>query len=141
MPRLTDSVSIFPQRKTYQKFKKYYKREMVYCSGEDGFETFSDFSDRHSKFIIKPLDLFCGKAVQIIDISECTDRKALYEEWLGAYNNKFILEEFIEQAPELAKLHPSSVNTVRMPTIRMDDGMVIVHPQLRMGHRIKDSRT
>ena len=45
-----------------------------------------------------------------------------------------ILEEIIEQGEELARIHPQSVNTLRIPTVVLADGSVrLFHPTLRVG--------
>ena len=45
-----------------------------------------------------------------------------------------ILEEIIEQGEALARIHPQSVNTLRIPTVVLADGEVrLFHPTLRVG--------
>ena len=44
-----------------------------------------------------------------------------------------ILEELIEQAPEMKMLHPQSVNTLRITTMRVDGKILNVYPVLRVG--------
>lgn len=44
-----------------------------------------------------------------------------------------IVETLIDQDPRMAKFHPSSVNTVRMTTWRLDDRTIVFHPTFRMG--------
>jgi hypothetical protein len=44
-----------------------------------------------------------------------------------------VVEELIEQAPEMAALNPFSVNTVRVPTLKLKDRVVVFHPFLRIG--------
>lgn len=45
----------------------------------------------------------------------------------------YILEELIENDNIMASLHPQSLNTVRIPTVRYDDRVEVMHPFLRMG--------
>ena len=122
---------------TYKRFKKYYKRDMIFCSKQTPYDDFKQFYEKHNVFVIKPLDKSCGKGVQIIHVSNHPDLVKSYQEWLSEYQNSFILEELIIEAKELAKFHPASVNTIRVPTIRMDDETLIIHPQLRMGQHGK----
>ena len=42
-------------------------------------------------------------------------------------------EELIIQHEATAHFHPQSLNTVRFPTIRQDDGVKLWYPFLRMG--------
>ena len=44
-----------------------------------------------------------------------------------------IVEEVITQDLFMEQFHPDSVNTVRIPTIRLDDRTVIFHPFFRVG--------
>ncbi|MBE6601956.1 MAG: hypothetical protein E7637_05560 [Ruminococcaceae bacterium] len=45
----------------------------------------------------------------------------------------YIVQKLIEQHPDIAKVHPDSVNTVRICSILMDDGVYILSSCLRMG--------
>ena len=128
------NASLFDNKwKTYNRFQKYYKREMEFFDRNTSFDVFERFLQAHDRLIIKPLDLSCGKGIQIINTADYSNKIEIFHEWLDSYNNRFIAEELIKQSQELGQLHPASVNTVRMPTIRLDDRTVIVHPQLRMG--------
>ena len=113
--------------KTYLKYRDFYCRKVAYIDAENKHE-FDAFIEEHQKAIVKPLDLSCGRGVQIVDRTN-----ASVDELLIACNGRFIVEELIVQAPEMAKFHPSSVNTVRVPTIKMQDDVLIVHPFMRMG--------
>ena len=45
-----------------------------------------------------------------------------------------ILEQIIEQGEALSRIHPQSVNTLRIPTVVLADGEVrLFHPTLRVG--------
>ena len=112
---------------TYQTYKDYYCRDVAYIDSEKEQE-FNAFISKHQKAIIKPLDSSCGHGVKIID-----SREANFSELLSNVKGSFIIEELIEQVPEMAKFHPSSVNTIRVTTIRLDDEVLIVHPFMRMG--------
>ena len=59
----------------------------------------------------------------------------LYENLMNDYKGGFVAEELIRQSEEMAKFHPSSVNTIRVPTIRFDDGVQIIHPFMRIGQK------
>ena len=60
-------------------------------------------------------------------------KNSLFNELLAEYKNTFLIEELIKQSPEMAKFHPASVNTVRVPTVRFDDEILILHPFFRTG--------
>lgn len=123
--------------KTYQAFKKYYKRVILFCNNETNYDDFASFVADHPSFIVKPLDASCGRGIQIIHSDADQTIRDLWVNLWDEYHGCFIVEELIRQADEMAKFHPASVNTVRVPTIRMDDEVLIVHPFMRMGQHEK----
>lgn len=128
-----ENDSIFDNKhKTYQTFKPFYRRSLLLFESEEQFPEFEEFVKAHSKFIIKPLDLSCGRGIQIIDSTEPPCLKTFFLELLKE-QKRFVVEELIVQAAEMAKLHPASVNTVRVPTIRLDEETLVVNPFLRVG--------
>ena len=52
---------------------------------------------------------------------------------LQLYNGSFIAEELVVQHPEMAKLHPQSLNTVRLATVRYPDRIDVLHSFMRIG--------
>lgn len=124
--------------KTFSKYGKYYGRSVVFCQGNDDEGAFEQLLTKEKKLIVKPLDASCGNGIKIIDnCDESKNAHELFEALLSEYNGSFIAEELIIQDPEMAKFHPSSVNTVRIPTIRMNDEIKIVHPFMRIGQNGK----
>ena len=119
--------------KTYSKFKDFYHRQVLFFENENQYQQFRNFVLSHDVFIIKPLDMSCGKGIQIVnsDKFEWTTKK--FNSLLNEYNGKFIVEELIIQSEIVSKLHPASVNTVRVPTIRLDDETLIINPFFRVG--------
>lgn len=130
------NASVFDDKwKTYNTYKRFYKREIVFCQGESSKSEFVSFVEKHPRFIAKPLDASCGNGVAVFECKE--DAEQLFARLLDNYTGRFIIEEIIIQAQEVAEFHPSSVNTVRVPTIRMDDETLIIHPFFRLGRRGK----
>lgn len=99
------------------------------CGG--GYDSFSEFVKKHPRFIAKPLSGTLGKNVRIISINDNKEIQKVYNEL--TLTGSYICEEVIEQDPSLAAFHPLSINTVRIPSVRTDDGVVIFHPFFRMG--------
>lgn len=122
---------------TYQHFKDYFHRDVVsVCSHiPDSAKSFRAFVDIHSRFIVKPTFGNYGNGVRIIDASSYNDINSLHEELTRAYTEGFVAEELIVQCSELASFHPSSVNTVRLTTVRLGNGdiYVIHRPFIRIG--------
>ncbi len=119
--------------KTYEKFQKYYKRKMILFQNQEQRSEFAEFASDHSSFIIKPLDLSCGNGIMIVESDEHKCFTTWFSELLSQYGGKFIAEELIVRTDAMANLHPSSVNTVRVPTILTDDEVLIVNPFFRVG--------
>ena len=119
---------------TYQLFQKYYKREMllVRVDNDADMKAFSDFVARHAEFVIKPIDLYFGVGVRKI-IRGTHSAEELYEDIVKERYFGFVAEELIVQHEATAHFHPQSLNTVRFPTIRHDDGVRLWYPFLRMG--------
>ena len=129
-----DNADIFDNKwKTYETYRPYYHRDIRLCSDIKDRESFVDFLSEHKCGIVKPLDASCGHGVKIIHDGDAAEKEQQYEEILKACNGRFIIEELIHQSEEMAKFHPSSVNTVRVPTIKVNDTVNIVNPFFRIG--------
>ena len=121
------------KNKTYERFQKYYKRKLLLFERPEQYFEFEEFVLQHPTYILKPLDMSCGNGIMIDKSSDHENLKQWFEELLLKYNGRFIVEELIIQADAMAKLHSSSVNTIRVPTIRLDEEVLIVNPFLRVG--------
>lgn len=113
----------------YEKLKPYYKRDLVVVYGVKEKNNLEDFLSKHSSFIYKPLKGHSGKGITIF--KDYPNGKSFYEEMIG--NGAFVLEELIEQGKELAKIHPESINTVRIVTFKEKEDVKVVGCALRMG--------
>lgn len=122
---------------TYQHFKEYFHRELVSVNNftPESIKNLQFFVEKHSQFIVKPTFGNYGNGVQIIDNTAYCDFNSLKENLLKDYPEGFVVEELIKQCSEMASFHPSSVNTVRLTTIRMSNGDIyIIHrPFIRLG--------
>ena len=118
----------------YNLFKKYYKRDLIKVTKEDikrerANEIISKFAEVHDEFMIKPVNLYCGIGIQILNSSVLLDIRTLVE----SYQDGFVLEELIVQHEIMAKMHPSSVNTVRIVTVNYGDSVEVKWPFIRIG--------
>lgn len=123
-------VFLYDKFKAYLRFKDYFHREVVFVNDRKTEDEFVSFCRTHSRFIVKPLSSFCGKGIQLIDTNKGSCR---FESILGSYPDGFIIEELIEQDEVLSKLHPESVNTVRINTANYGTSVEIKWPCLRIG--------
>lgn len=94
-----------------ESFNEYLNRDWIEMKSEADLK---NFSKKHSKFIVKPLNLMCGKGIEIID-TKGKNMSELYQQ-LNT-NGQTLLEEIAVQTKRLSDLHPTSVNTIRVVTL------------------------
>ena len=129
----------------YQRLKPYYKREIIQICDETDYDVFADFVQRHSTFVVKPVDWYFGLGVHKAsmdaygnDITVAFDSILKEGADIGKNhtrrNSAMVLEELIEQDESLAVLHPGSVNGIRATAVRGKDGKIhIYHPWIKVG--------
>lgn len=107
---------------------------------------FLDYISRHPIFVVKPIDLSNGLGIRKVDSNDYSDKKQLYMELLGSgkefeeaqdykWSSNYsaaVLEEVIEQDEVLNKLNPSSVNSVRVTTVRINNEVHIYYPWIKV---------
>ena len=121
--------------KTYEVFKKYFKRDLVEVVNwtSESVETFQDFVNKHSRFIIKPFNGGNGRGIKIIDRTEEETFEKMCNSLKKDYPSGFVAEELIKQHNILAAVHPESVNTMRVFTVRFDDRIEFLPFAWRVG--------
>ena len=118
-------------------FSAFFKRELCVCESKNDCELLARFLTKYRKVIAKPIASYSGLGVKLVEVED--ERSAfnvankLIEEYCTSKFSGAIVEEFIDQDERMAALHPKSVNTVRITTIRLDDRTIIFHPNLRVG--------
>ncbi len=111
-----------------KKFNKYLLRDWMEVKSDGGnYDEFVEFTKIHPEIMIKPIDESCGKGVEKLKV---TNRNAK-----DIYNNlvktkRYLVEEVAIQCKEISKLHPSSINTIRLVTLNNK----IVAAFLRIGN-------
>lgn len=119
---------------TYKVFQKYYNRELLKLHKKvNNEDSFYAFIDKHQKFIVKPYTGAEGRGISIIDSKEYDNKQFLYTKLLTEHPHGCIIEELVIQNNEMGKIHPSSVNTIRISTIKYDDRVEIIHPFAKFG--------
>ena len=116
----------------YTMAKDFFKRE-VHKVSKESFEELVDFCEKHPRFVAKPRNSSCGIGVQIVDVAEIGGAKETVDSFLGRNGEEWLFEEFIEQDPRMAEWHPSSVNTIRVPSVMTENGPVVILPLFRTG--------
>ena len=125
-----DCSLTFNKHQFNRHFSDFLGRQWLYAPDASD-QQIEGFLCAQKQFIVKPCDLCGGSGVRKILSSDITDVKAFCE---SARKNCLMLEEVVEQHPDLGSIHPSSVNTVRIYTVV--DGAGVTHilcAVLRMG--------
>lgn len=120
---------------TYEVFGKYFHRDLTEVVGwkDASKKAFAAFVEKHPRFIIKPFNGGNGKGIKIIDSKQMGSFAQMCEVLKKDYPSGFVAEELIIQAKELAAVHPESVNTLRVFTIRFDDRVEFLPFAWRVG--------
>lgn len=81
------------------------------------------FQELKGKYIFKPIDGECGSGIFILD-SDCGKLKInnttinIESLRIKLKENRYLIQEVVCQHPDMARLHPQSLNTIRFVTIR-----------------------
>ena len=129
--KLGAQMVFWKKEKTYERFHDFYGRELIYFSSAAQKEEFLSFFRRHSSGIIKPSDQYGGIGIEILRITNDTDPEQLWEK--SCTKMPFVLEELIEQAPEMNSFYPDAVNTVRYVTFFHNGELTRMLAALRLG--------
>ena len=116
----------FDKAKFNETFAKYMLRDWLLLDGHNQAE-FQEFLKKNDEFIAKPVDGTNGKGVVKIKSDQ-----ANYQELMD--NGQCLVEGAVKQCAEIAKLNPSSVNTLRIMTFYSDKGAKIVKTTIRIGN-------
>ena len=133
---LAKNQMIFDDKgKTYEVFNKYFKRDLVSVVGKNKKtkQAFMEFLQKHPRFIIKPFNGGNGRGIRIVDASEAGSMDELFTKLVKEHSDGFVAEELIIQCKELAAVHPESVNTMRIFTVRFDDRIEFLPFAWRVG--------
>ncbi|MDR1564046.1 MAG: hypothetical protein LBS74_03725 [Oscillospiraceae bacterium] len=110
-------------------FSEYLKREYLCISKDTRPEQISEFVLRHPVFIAKPINLRCGLGIELVDATSFASNKEL----LDYLNSKamLLLEERVYNHEVLARFSTNSLNTLRIITVRLPEGVKIIFSALR----------
>ena len=118
---------------TYQRYKKYYKRDIIRLSSDTDEETVKRFLEGKRKVVIKPYNSFFGRGIEVYNVDPYTCEKIKEK---TKCDGECIVEDYIYQSEAFSKLHPQSVNTVRIPayaTYNKLGHVTINRPFLKIG--------
>ena len=95
---------------------------------ESNYDEFVEFTKKHKEIIVKPVDQSCGQGIEIFNVTS-KNVKEIYENLLET--KRILIEEVVKQCKEISKLHPSSINTLRIVTLNHQ----IVASYIRIGNK------
>lgn len=105
------------------------KRDFLYVP-ESSYEDFLKFTEKHGEFIAKPPTGTMGRGIEKLSTVDNGSRE-LYNSCL---ERGLLLEELIEQHPELNKINSCCVNSVRINAARgLDGGLRLIGACLKCG--------
>ncbi len=116
-------------------FKKYVKRKFLNANTATQ-EEFSKFVKEFPKFFAKPIEGTGGGGACIIDSKNFNSTNELYE---YCKDHNFIVEEIVKQHKDMAKFNRTTLNTIRVYSLRCaDDKVRILIACARLGRKGKD---
>ncbi len=116
-----------------KKFKEYLNREYLYLE-ECTFDDFEKFVKKHKTIMVKPIGLSGGYGVEKLEIKKNSNIKDIYNKLIE--NKQLLVEQLIIQHKKMSELCPSSVNTLRIVTIRKNGKTTVMLRAIRIGNGI-----
>ena len=113
--RLPENVNIVNFSGKYElnnKARRFISRDYI-CLEDASKDDFRKFIERHKKVIVKPLHEQCGNGVVVYHTADWKPDE-LYDMLIA--NGTPLVEEYVSQHPDMAALHPGSLNTLRILT-------------------------
>lgn len=112
----------------YREMKKFVKRDQL-LTDSCTYDEFVEFCAKHERFLYKPSHGDCGKGIELIH-TQGQDLKTLYERVTAG---PAVLDQLIVQHPDLQALCATSVNTLRIVTLRIGSEIRVIGAALRIG--------
>lgn len=127
----SENMHIFWEKdKTYEKYRHFYSRDLLKVT-ENNYDAFCRFVTQHSRFVVKPVNGSCGYGVELFDREDWQGNLELFETLLD--RNGVVLEGLIQGHGEMKRLHPDSVNTIRVMTVKTKKVNEVFFAVLRVG--------
>ncbi len=120
------------KNKTHEMFSEYFRRDVQLIPAGDK-AALVRFISAHNGFVMKLLDDYGGAGVKVFRPESVASAEETAEEILASCKEDFIVEELLTNCDELRALHPSSLNTMRIPTVTYQDRIEVIHPFIRVG--------
>ena len=111
-------------------FSKFLKRDWMFLS--NNVDEFVMFFKSHNNIIVKPIDSTGGNGVEKYTYTNEVDAHTLYNKLIE--NNQLLIEEYINQHPDMTTLYDASVNTLRLFTFYKDGQVYFLQAILKIGN-------
>lgn len=117
----------------YEIAKPFFGRDACRIESIEDLKPFVSFAAKHSRFIAKPTRGGCGKGIEIIALKDYERKVEKVFDYLREEASSCIVEELVDQDPRIAEWNSSSLNTIRVPSMRTKNGIVVFYPSFRIG--------
>jgi hypothetical protein len=127
-----EALDLFDYKeKTYERYKEYYGRSVVYVSEECDLNEIIEFTSLQRDFILKPSKSSSGRGIEIVNSNEFASDQELHSYILA--KSPCILEGVIKNHDLLSEIYDKALSTVRIPTIVTSKGPEIFASYIRFG--------
>lgn len=126
----SQTVNFRDKAKFNQIFSKYIRRDYLYLNHHD-FEKFDEWIIGRDCIVAKPNKGVAGRGIEKIYVGDYSTAKGLYDHLISKGLN--LIEECIVQHPKINEINPSSVNTIRVITVKWKDSVDIIGAAFRIG--------
>ena len=120
------------KRAFYKKFHDFLMRDVLDME-EITYDKFQKFISDKECFIAKPDAGEGGRGIEKINVSDFSSTEELYKYITDPEKNFGLIEEVIKQHPIAAKLHPTSLNCLRVGTLVVDGEAHVLYASFKMG--------
>ena len=128
---------------SYELMKKYYRRDAILIKDENDYDKFLEFTKKNSEFVVKPVGMSAGRGVhkescdgidkRILFNNILEEGNILSDKYLYGDASAMMLEEIVDQDERMAALHPSSLQSIRLVTVRVGDKVHVWYPRIDIG--------
>lgn len=113
-------------------FAKYISRKSIYC-GDKTVKEITNFINSVDSIVVKPIDLNGGRGIKILDVKDIKNIDDFAKE---AEEKKYLIEEKLKQHHKIEKLNPTSINTIRIVTVKDKENRIhIIGCIIRIGKK------
>ena len=127
-----DYADLFDKKNKFNnKFKDYLGRDTIDMTTAT-LEEFNKFIQGKDVIFVKPNNGDSGRGIEKLNVSKFKNTSDLYN--YIKEKNFGVAEEQVKQHPDMAKLHPSSVNCIRIQTIVVNGKPEVVYAACKAGN-------